>query len=504
MLLNPRSPLYKLLKQVQAAPFVIFSIGVHAIVFALLMQISWRQKKSTEIDLVLETKILDEEPVLLDPQELLEKLAELTEEDVEIAKPDIVPDKPVETPVEVTEEVQEVGETLDQEAPPGDDEIDDAMEAINSVAMGDAGTMVVAVGDWDSGPGGKVNSYKRRKSRSHRVKSVKEFGGNKQTENAVLGGLAFLAKYQQPDGHWSSHAEGFLKGMKGNHDIAVTGLSLLGFLGAGHTERTGKYSRVVSKAVNYLRRVQFGDGRWQDGGHWMYTHGIVTMAMSEAYGMSGPASRAADAAQRGINYIVRNQPQYSDGSKGICRGGFGYSGPGNDTSVTGWQLMACKSAIVAGLKVPDEAMTLFGKFFDDALDEASGKTAYRPGRGGGSIAMTSVGLVCRLFLGQTPKTHPVLTKKAKLIDTTGPQATNVYYLYYGTLGQFQMGGDYWKSWNERFAMEVASRQVRRGKLAGSWDYKGVTHADRAGPAYSTAMYILSLEVYYRYLPLYQK
>lgn len=504
MLLNPRSPFYKLLKQVQAAPFVIFSVGVHAIVLALLMQISWRQNKSSEIDLILETKILDEEPVLLDPQELAKKLAELTEEDIEIAKPDVVPDRPVESPVELNEQVEEVGETLDRETPPGDDEIDDAMEAINSVAMGDAGTMVVAVGDWDGGAGGKVNSYKKRLSRSHRVKSVKKFGGSNQTENAVLAGLAFLARYQQADGHWSSSVEGFDKGLKGNHDIAVTGLSLLGFLGAGHTEKTGKYSRVVSKAVNYLRRVQFGDGRWQDGGQWMYTHGIVSMAMSEAYAMSGPASRAADAAQRGVNYIVRNQPAISDPSNGICRGGFGYTGAGNDTSVTGWQLMACKSAIIAELKVPDEAMQLFGKFFDDALDEATGKTAYRPGRGGGSIAMTAVGLVCRLFLGQTPKTHPVLTKKATLIDTTGPQATDVYYLYYGTLGQFQMGGDYWKSWNEKFAMEVVGRQVRKGKFAGSWDYKGVTHADRAGLAYSTAMYILSLEVYYRYLPLYQK
>jgi hypothetical protein len=493
--------LYRVLMRIHAAPFVVFSVGVHALVIALLMQVQYQgNRKKDDVDLIVEARLVDEEKDLIDPKELLEKLAELQEEEVVVAKPTVTSSKVAETPMQVPPDTKaEVGEALDEDGVPGEGDFNDALDAINQIAMGDGGTMVVSVGDWDAGGGGGggKGSYTKRLSRGHRAAAVKKFGGTQQTENAVLAGLAFLAKYQQADGHWSSAKDNFDQGMKGNYDIAITGMSLLCFLGAGHTEVSGKYSGVVSKAVNYLRRVQFGDGRWQDG-HLFYTHGLCTMAMSEAFGMSGPRSKAAESAQRGINYIVSNQGE---------TGGYNYAEPGkagsSDTSVTGWQLMACKSAIIAGLKVPEDTMKRFEKFFDNQIDPVTGSTGYRS-KGGGSIGMTSVGLVCQLFLGRTPKTHPVLEIAAQLIDKTGPQINSAYYIYYGTLGQFQMGGDYWKRWNEGFAMQTVARQVKKGKFAGSWDPEGVDFGTHGGRVYATGMYLLSLEVYYRYLPLYQK
>ncbi|MDP6118156.1 MAG: terpene cyclase/mutase family protein [Planctomycetota bacterium] len=503
MLINPRSPLYRIARSIQAAPFIVFSIGVHFLLIAMLMQLDWGGPMRIHEDLVIETSIIDEEEIVLDPQELEEKLSELVDdadiEDVQVTPTEVSDVPPMELPPDATEEM---AEAIEEDGLPGEDELDEALDAINNFALGDGGnSMVVAAGDWDTGgPSGRVTGFSGRKNSRYKKGARKSYGGSSQTENAVLAGLKFLSRYQQSDGRWSSSSEGFHRGVPGTYDQAITGLSLLAFLGAGHTEATGKYRTVVSKAVSYLRRVQTPDGAWKgSGGHWMYTHGICAMAMSEAFGMAGSKSQAGNAAQRAITYIVEHM-----GDKGANIGGFGYGGAGNDTSVTGWQIMACKSAKVAELKVPKEAFNKFKIFLDTAGDPSTGKTGYRStGPGSGSIAMTAVGQVCRLFLGQKPKETPFLIKSADLIDKSGPNLGNSYYLYYGTLAQFQMGDKvkkdtkYWTNWNNRFALQSVARQVKTGRMAGSWP------GDKHGPCFVTAMNILCLEVYYRYLPVYQ-
>ena len=491
MFLNPRSPLYQIAKRVQAAPFVVFSIGIHLIMVAILMNITVEGGANRSDDLIIETTILDKDEVFLDPKELLEKISELAESDIpkeEMRDNEKLEAPEMELPPDEAEEVEDAMTDDDLEA----DQLDEALDAINSITLGEGETMVVSVGDWDS-HGRQPTGFRGRLSKGYRKQAREKYHGSEQAENAVLAGLSFLAKYQQPDGHWSSSPEAFHRGMKGTNDTAITGLALLCFLGAGHTEAAGKYQPVVSKAVNYLRRVQGDDGSWQVGGR-MYGHGICAMSMSEAYGMAKGRSAAREAAQKGITYIVEKQGE---------EGGFGYTGPGNDTSVTGWQVMACKSARVAELEVPEETFKKFEKHFDEMLDPETGKTGYSK-KGEGSMAMSAVGLVCRLFLGQEPEKTPVLDVITSLIDDRGPELKNVYYLYYGTLGQFQVGGDVWKNWNDQFAIPVVSMQLKSGVLAGSWDTQGISHLDAGGPVYVTSMYILCLEVYYRYLPLYHK
>ena len=78
---------------------------------------------------------------------------------------------------------------------------------------------------------------------------------------------------------------------------------------------------------------------------------------------------------------------------------------------------------------------------------------------------------------------------------------NLYYWYYGTLGMYQLQGDYWQRWNEALQAALVGRQQTDGDLAGSWDPVCVW-GGYGGRVYSTAMSALCLEVYYRFLPLY--
>ena len=78
-------------------------------------------------------------------------------------------------------------------------------------------------------------------------------------------------------------------------------------------------------------------------------------------------------------------------------------------------------------------------------------------------------------------------------------AGNPYYWYYGTLALFLQGGDAWKFWNARLQETLLPSQAEDG----SWmpisvyaDYAQDTNRDRS---YTTALNVLMLEVYYRYL-----
>lgn len=493
--INPRSAVYRITQSVQAVPWFVLSVGLHAAAAILLLQVDFGHAREPVQDLILDTRVIDPEEVdFVDPNEFRDKLKDLMDAEHDLPEEKIEPSTiPNAPPSEsIPQEDPAVDKTLEEEGSPGDGQLEAELAIENALALGEDEWMVTVGSVFEGSPNGKVTSYGLRKSEAKKRNALRAHGGSKLTENAARDGLAFLAKYQQPAGHWSSATENFDKGMEGPNDVAVTGLSLLAFLGAGHTETHGKHKDVVRKAVNYLRRVQGSDGSWMYGGR-MYGHGICTMAMSEAYGLVGERSRAGHAAQAGVRFIVKNQGD---------NGGFGYTGPGQDTSVTGWQVMACKSAIMSGLGVPNDTIARFEKFLDAKMDPATGVTGYRE-RGTGSDAMTSVGLVCRLFLDQDPKETPVLVKAADRIMKAGPSVNDVYYLYYGTLGIFQMGGERWKEWNGKFAMETVARQLKRGRFAGSWDWRGVRHGERGGSIYVTSMYLLCLEVYYRYLPLYK-
>ncbi len=130
-------------------------------------------------------------------------------------------------------------------------------------------------------------------------------------------------------------------------------MALMCFLGAGQTQPRRRLQTNRFKGIAYLlRNMKDTEGKmpsWYikgSGGSTgvMYSHGIASIAMCEAYGMTkDPDLRAA--AQACVNFIVYAQDQ---------SGGGWYYSPraGGDTSVVGWQLMALKSAKMSNLNVP--------------------------------------------------------------------------------------------------------------------------------------------------------
>ncbi len=90
-------------------------------------------------------------------------------------------------------------------------------------------------------------------------------------------------------------------------------------------------------------------------------------------------------------------------------------------------------------------------------------------------------------------------------DSYGDTRRNTYYWYYATQVMFHMGGEHWLKWNQRLHPLLINSQIVDGENAGSWHPRNPV-PDRwgaqAGRLYVTTMNLLSLEIYYRHLPLY--
>ena len=123
----------------------------------------------------------------------------------------------------------------------------------------------------------------------------------------------------------------------------------------------------------------------------------------------------------------------------------------------------------------------------------------------------ALGLACRIFLGEA-KGSQSISAAADLLQKNLPQwgkdvgetgGCQFYYWYYGTLGMFQLGGTYWEAWNPALRDMLIQQQRRGGDADGSWDPVGARDGRRGGRAYTTAMGLLCLEIYFRYGKMYE-
>jgi hypothetical protein len=230
----------------------------------------------------------------------------------------------------------------------------------------------------------------------------------------------------------------------------------------------------------------------------MYCHAMATYALAEAYGMqSDPKSdtRLREPVSRAVAYILENQNESDGGWRYIKT-------QDSDMSMFGWQLMALKSAEITNIPVPHAAKRRMVQFLKDrSLGQQQGLAGYRVNMPV-TPSMTAEALFSKQMLG-IQRTHPACTEAVEYLLKNPPKLSDydLYYWYYGTLAMYQYGGEPWQTWNEALRDRLIADQVKTGDLAGSWDPK-----DRwglyGGRLYSTTLSTLCLEVYYRFLPLY--
>jgi hypothetical protein len=361
------------------------------------------------------------------------------------------------------------------------------------------------------GPGGLGSPFGSRTGTA-KAALVRSGGGSLPSERAVTRGLEWIQRHQRPDGSWALDPRPQCDGQRKcppdpakESDTAATGLALLPLLGAGHHhEADGPFKETIKRGLDWLKAQQKPEGDLRSGAGNMYSHAIGTMALCEAYGLTKDPTLQKPA-QKAIDYIVKAQNAED--------GGWRYSpGEPGDTSVFGWQLFALRSAYLAGLDVPDETVSGAKKYLDRAAaDPIAATYAYQPGKPMSPV-MTAEGLLCRQYLGWTPN-NPALQqgvqKVAADLTKNAVKQRNLYYWYYATQLLHNVGGPVWQQWNAQVREGLIQQQVidRSTCAYGSW-HPNLPIPDQwgkeAGRHFTTCMAVLTLEVYYRYLPLYSE
>ncbi len=363
----------------------------------------------------------------------------------------------------------------------------------------------------------RVAAYRQRTAKG-RKDSIRRFGGSGATESAVERGLDWLSRHQDRDGRWDSNdylkhcrVGDFCRGKResrgfAGYDVAQTGLALLAFMGAGYTHKGGPHRDTVKRGLGFLLRSQRPDGSIRltpaFGAKFFYSHAIATFALAEAYGLTR---------DKRLRNRIRNSVRFIERSQNL-QGGWNYKPAAgmerNDSSVTGWVVMALESARLVGVHVSTKTLVgAIGHF--RRLTTPDGMLAYtdsRPRQHAGSNAITAVGLLSRLILGQS-KQAKVVQLAAELMAQDPPDASLwhqrdqcLYYWYYGSLAAFMMGGETWISWNASLKPALLGKQLGSDHGRGSWPAESKWARQGGGRIYATAMSVLCLEVYYKYVP----
>ncbi len=469
------------------APWMVISLAAHLLAYFILASIPWRAFLGGEEKII-------EASLQQTPEEEFEEPEEEIEEEVEEEEPE----EPVlqDSEVETTEDIETETDT---------DFLSDS--PFDSDAFND----VIGIGGGAGGKfGGRMGKGKGKYKRA-----------GSAVEQALKDALEWLKHHQSEEGYWGGESFPNECGKIGSnvcdgaghatHDVGLTGLCLLAFMGDGNTTNQGEYQEVVRRGIGWLKDQQGESGLLgEETTHdFIYDHSLATLAITEAYYFSkSPLIKRT--AQKAIDYIQRARNPYTAWRYDVPPLG------DNDTSITGWMIFALASAKDAKLKVDPAALEGAMSWIDEASDPTTGRVGYDSFGSQSSRtpvnehfprekgeAMTAVGLLCRIFMGQNPKDDDILIKHADLLMRVLPEwdpdgfGCDMYYWYYGTYAMFQLGGKHWKSWEQAMRPAILDNQRHDGDEKGSWDAAG-PWGYVGGRVYSTALMTLCIEVYFRY------
>jgi len=352
-------------------------------------------------------------------------------------------------------------------------------------------------------------AMRSRCSTQERLEKLRQNGGSPECEAAVSRALEWLKTKQNPDGSWGQA-----------NKAAMTGLSLLCYLGRCETPDSPFYGDNVMKGILYLIELQkknphgiIAENITSNAA--TYEHGIATYALGEMYTLARLGSKSLpgmrEAFETGVKVIIDNQNKRGSWTYGGDRLGLGIAytkdSGGEDLSVTGWQYQALKAAKHTGLKIAGLHSSI-----DKCIEYLEGKQTKDGGIGNtnrdagyNQWNLTGTGVLGLQTLGKGVK-KSVISKGIKFLRefvTAEPldwnKNCNLYAWYYYTQAFFQQGGDDWKFYNEQLLPNLLNNQNPDGswKAERSNGEGGV--GNKEGGVYKAALCTLQLEVYYRYL-----
>ncbi|MDO4570679.1 MAG: hypothetical protein Q4D38_09870 [Planctomycetia bacterium] len=337
-------------------------------------------------------------------------------------------------------------------------------------------------------------------------------GATDESQAAVERGLRWLFAHQQSDkakpswGSWSFNLRRSPYCTCRNigeqsSTTAATALALLAMLGNGNTREVGEYQQSIRSGLYYLstraiRRKNIPGFDLREGS--MYGHALASLAICEAYAMEKePDPDLRRLAEGCVHWILYAQDPHT--------GGWRYQPKeAGDITLTTWMIMVLKSAKMAGIEIPSTTVVEIDRFLKSVASEDNSEYSYQPGRKA-IPSTTAIGLTARMFTG-APRNAAFMKSGARHLTNWGYSGSDLYYDYYASLFLRHFEGEEWSAWNPAMRDYLVATQAISGHEAGSWyfDEPEKTHNKAGGRLYTTALSVMILEVYYRYMPIYQE
>ncbi len=365
-------------------------------------------------------------------------------------------------------------------------------------------------------------SFRERSSAENRSRRLRQFGGSRETEDAVEASLRYLASVQNKDGSWGS-PESFRTG----DAAALSSLALLAFFAHGENFQSPKYAKTIRSGCDFLIELaNRPDVEYAGSG---FGHAILTYALAEGYAVSGSLS-LRDALEKRIRSILKRQnkfgsfaPNYDNSpqapppesakSDPLAREVIPGE-PACDLSLLGWHIQALTAARTAGIEVDglDQALSLAAEALVRIHQAEKGgfSQGINMSRFPASDNMNPVGLLGLQLLNAGNST-PARRAERILREIQPPKWKKsgkfpLYRWYYHTQALFQSEkgrGKRWELWNEELKKELLAARGTDGSWqlpGGDGSFRVKSKTDLA--VYGTGLCSLMLQVYYRYLPGY--
>jgi hypothetical protein len=312
---------------------------------------------------------------------------------------------------------------------------------------------------------------------------------------AIRRGLAWLRTQQREDGAL----------VEGQNAAALTALAAMAHLAAGHALHDPEHGPWLRRAVGRVLALQARNGYFGEmDGSRMYGHGICTLMVAEALGMSGDGGleeSLRDALERAVTVTVNAaDPQKVRKDPGH-EGGWRYQ-PGenrSDLSLSGWQVMGLHASQQVGITVP-EAVVARACAYARSLTDDEGRVGYDR-RGQDKPALRGLGLICLMLSAERDEV---------MIDRVAARITRYplewkgpwffYRAYYDSIGLSRARPELWAAYRQVVERELVGHQHEEGYWLSPPDDNEGQH----GRVYTTSMAILALTVERYMLPAYQR
>ena len=276
-------------------------------------------------------------------------------------------------------------------------------------------------------------------------------------EQAVVAALRWLKANQEKDGSWKC----------GQSAPAGTALATLAFLRHGETPDSPEFGQAVSAGLLYLAQHidtnGLVSGVSQDYIGYGYSQGPVVLALAEGYAIAqSPILRAP--LDRALQAVFREQIAPKDRPQDI--GGWRDQSQtrDSDVTVTGWMVLALKSAQAAGIEIPQAVFDKAGQYLWNMYDTKNPGFGYQnPER---YPTTTAIGVFSQQFLGNAgdPRVKASLDYlHEQKVDWEKSAGDFVLYGWYCmTQAMFRGGSPYREYWSDQIQDTLVKNQQSDG------------------------------------------